>query len=238
MGLHNLLPQNGEAPPCPHSRKFSQILGTQPHECTEQPQAFPPPYENSESPAFWDGEQAIRASVGSFRCRAVPSYLSNPRTSSIPMINLYSSYIRAQHSRTLPCTPLILNALCPHASTFPSGKKSALCSSQVPLSLQCLSGNFTTEALPGWKPFLPSLHYRICKVAGRVQVFLLPWAGKSCGEEPFLNLTSYIQPRDLYFNSTTWRGQYPYSVSFLSPAFLCFFSSFTSSAWPCQPFDG
>lgn len=140
VGLHNLLPQNAEAPPCPHSREFSQMLGTQPHECTEQPQAFPPPYENSESPAFWDGEQAIRASVGSFRCRAVPSYLSSPRTSSLPMINLYSCYIRAQRSRNLPHALFRLNALCPHASTIPSSKKSALFLTSA-----------TFSAMPFWK---------------------------------------------------------------------------------------
>lgn len=152
------------------------------------------------------------------------------------MINLYSCYIRARRSRNLPCAPLRLNALCPHTSTFPSGKKPTLCSSQVPLSLRCLSRNFMIEALPGWKPFLPSSHYRTSKVVGRVQVFLLPWAGKSWGQEPFLNLTSCIQPRDLYFDSTPQRGQRPYTVSFLSPAFLCFFFSFTSSAY--QLFDG
>lgn len=147
MGLHNLLPQNGEAPPCPRSRKFSQILETQPHECTEQPQALSPPYENSESPAFWDGEQAIRASVGSFRCRAVPSYLSSPRTSSVPMINLYSCYIRAQHSRNLPCTLLRLNALCP-MPPHDHPAKSLLC---VPQKCHFLCDAFLETS--GLKPF-------------------------------------------------------------------------------------
>lgn len=65
MGFHNLLPQNGEAPPCPRSRKFSQILGTEPHKCTERPQAsFPTSYENSESPASGMESQPSRDQSG------------------------------------------------------------------------------------------------------------------------------------------------------------------------------
>lgn len=65
MGFHNLMPQNGEAPPCPRLRKFSQILGTEPHECSERPQAsFPTSYENSESSASGMESQPSRDQSG------------------------------------------------------------------------------------------------------------------------------------------------------------------------------
>lgn len=60
---------------------------------------------------FWNGEQVARPppapqdSVGSFHCRAVPSYLSSPITSSLsPLSNPYPCYTRVHHSRSLPYT--------------------------------------------------------------------------------------------------------------------------------------
>lgn len=165
---------------------------------------------------FWDGEPAIPGSVGSFRRRAVPSYLSSPTTSSIAPVNLYS---RAHHSQNLSCTWLTLNTLRPYLH-IPTQQK---------VCCYMFLTNTASSAMPSWKlhvqiesPSFP--HYRTynrtSNVVGNVPVYLLLCAEKSRWQEPFLNflLTSIpvpsaspLQPGEENTN---------YSVSFLFPAFL------------------
>lgn len=92
--------------PRPCWRKFSQSLGTAPHECTGRPWPLPPPYENSESPA--SGMESEPSQDRPALSAARQLLVTLPcMTSSASLINVNSCYM----ALTIPAIGL---ELCSH----------------------------------------------------------------------------------------------------------------------------